>query len=876
MKTTKEIIFEFVQKELLTSEENKNGISTSFVANKCNLQRSNVSTILNELVKEEKLEKTNTRPVLYKFPNKDQPLKYETGNKILIGSEGSLSKALQIAKAAILYPKNSLNVLVSAKPGCGTTYFVYMMYLYAKQAKVFTDDAMFFKVNCRHFKENIDELDDFLFKTATGELEKSYFGLAKGGMLFIDNADLLNAYQKNLLSDFLETGIIYSEDRKKVLDCHDVFLVLSCNPGSEAQMSQKIPMVIELPELKDRPLQERLDLINYFFTIEANNAKRNIELKRDVLEALLLADIPHNIKGLEFEIKKASATACVRVMDTPEASIEVTISDLNQETQRSLIRMRTQSNEISQLLGTQELFIYDCSHGFKSCVDIKSKDLYEEMKEQYIELSKRGVNVETIHDVINNHVTNLFEQYKYYQSFNSTYDIEQLSKIVDSKLIHLVQNLMGQCKDQLQRNFKPHVFYGLCLHMNSLLTLPLDHKRVDNEKVIHIVQDYPKEYAISSQFAQKFEEVFGIHLSMEEIVIITMFLLKDDDSVEVKPQLLYIFHGNGIASSLKEVTNTLTHCNNAYSYDLLLDKDSKDALEEIRSLILRIDNGAGVIVIYDMGSIKTMLDTIAEESNVKIRYIYFPITLVGLDVARKCMQEEDLDYIYHTTVREVSNMFIQKSSRKSVIITLCHTGEGGAYQLKQYIDQYSKLGMKTIPFSISKRDLLIQQIMDLKKIYNIHCFVGTYDPKLMGIPFISMTKIFENKPEDLDKILMFEPLQSKQVDYSAVYSFLEEQFKCISVSKLKSVLPSVIDQLEIIYSLNADQKVGLFIHIACLLENCKQGVRGVADKKTAEVLKNYEEDVKTVSKILKPLEKMFNLIIDDNQIATIIMILNRL
>ncbi len=875
MKTTKEIIFEFVQKELMTDENYKDGISTLAVANEFNLQRSNVSTILNELVKEERLQKTNTRPVLYKLLQTTQALSY-SDDKILIGSEGSLSKALQIAKAAILYPKNSLNVLVSAKPGCGTTYFVYMMYLYAKQAKVFTDDAMFFKVNCRHFKENIDELDDLLFKTATGELEKSYFGLAKGGMLFIDNADLLNAYQKNLLSDFLETGIIYSEDRKKVLDCHDVFLVLSCNPGSEAQMSQKIPMVIELPELKDRPLQERLDLINYFFTIEANNAKRNIELKRDVLEALLLADIPHNIKGLEFEIKKASATACVRVMDTSEASIEVTISDLNQETQRSLIRMRTQSNEISQLLGTQELFIYDCSHGFKSCVDIKSKDLYEEMKEQYIELSKRGVNVETIHDVINNHVTNLFEQYKYYQSFNSTYDIEQLSKIVDSKLIHLVQNLMGQCKDQLQRDFKSHVFYGLCLHMNSLLTLPLDHKRVDNEKVIHIVQDYPKEYAISSQFAQKFEEVFGIHLSMEEIVIITMFLLKDDDSVEVKPQLLYIFHGNGIASSLKEVTNTLTHCNNAYSYDLLLDKDSKDALEEIRSLILRIDNGAGVIVIYDMGSIKTMLDTIAEESNVKIRYIYFPITLVGLDVARKCMQEEDLDYIYHTTVREVSNMFIQKSSRKSVIITLCHTGEGGAYQLKQYIDQYSKLGMKTIPFSISKRDLLIQQIMDLKKIYNIHCFVGTYDPKLMGIPFISMTKIFENKPEDLDKILMFEPLQSKQVDYSAVYSFLEEQFKCISVSKLKSVLPSVIDQLEIIYSLNADQKVGLFVHIACLLENCKQGVRGVADKKTAEVLKNYEEDVKTVSKILKPLEKMFNLIIDDNQIATIIMILNRL
>ena len=52
--------------------------------------------------------------------------------------------------------------------------------------------------------------------------------------------------------------------------------------------------------------------------------------------------------------------------------------------------------------------------------------------------------------------------------------------------------------------------------------------------------------------------------------------------------------------------------------------------------------------------------------------------------------------------------------------------------------------------------------MTLKKIYRIHCFVGTYDPKLMGIPFVSMTKVFENKPEDIDKILMFEHYKLSQ------------------------------------------------------------------------------------------------------------------
>ena len=879
MKTTKESVFEYIQKELMTNPDCKDGISTNAVATHFNLQRSNVSTLLNELVKEGRLDKTNTRPVLYSLVQKENP-NYEYGDKKLIGANGSLAKALQIAKAAIFYPQNSLNVLVSAKPGCGITHFVYTMYLYAKEAKVFKTGAPFFKINCRHFSDNISELDELLFKMnskTTDELEKSYFGLARGGMLFIDNADMLNARQKAVLADFLEAGILYTENRKEYIDCHDTFLVLSCSPNSISQFSQKIPMVIELPELKDRPLQEQLDLINYFFSSEAHNASRNIELKRDVLEALMLTEFKHNIKDLELEIKKACATACVRVMDTPDSSIEVTISDFSNYVQRSLMRMRTQSNEVIEVLGTQNLYIYDSTQQFSTLFYNQSRDLYQEMNMQYKELSQRGINSEAIHDVINNHVSNLFREYNYYQSFNDQYDIEQLSKIVDPKIIHMVQKYMNMCKEELQRDFKSHVFYGLCLHMNSLLSLQFNQSRVDDAQVKHIIQDYPKEYAVSAQFAQQFKAEFGIDLPMEEIVIITMFLIKDDEEDEQgHPNLLYIFHGSGVARSLKEVTNTLTHCNNAYSYDLLLDKDSKTALDELRNLIKRIDNGQGIIVIYDMGSIKTMLDTISEEMDIKIRYIYFPITLVGLDVARKCMQEDDLDYVYHTTLREMDNMVKQTSNRKDIIITLCHTGEGGAFQLKQYIDQYSNLGIKTVPLAISKRDELISQVMDLKKIYNIHCFVGSYDPKLMGIPFISMTKIFENKPEDIDRILMFEPTQSKQLDYAAIYSFLEEQLKCISISKLKSVLPSIIDEFEIIYALNADQKVGLFVHIACLLENCKQGITQPKDKRTDGLIEQYSEDFKTVSKILKPLEKAFKVIIDDNQIAIIIMILNKL
>ena len=880
MKTMKDIVFEFIQREMLSNGTSKEGVTTKEIAEALNLQRSNVSTLLNDLVKEEKLEKTATRPVLYKIRN-NTASDYELSQMKFIGIDGSLSKAIQIAKAAILYPKHSLNVLVTAKAGCGTSFFCNFMYMFCKEAKIMQADAPFIKVNCRHYRNHMDELDNLLFGQEKGKLDNCYFSMAKGGMLFIDNAELLNAHQQSLIFDFLETGMIYSADRKEYMDCKDVYLVLSCNSSHVGQYNQRIPMIIELPQLKDRPLIERFDFVNYFFSIEANNAKRNIEISQEVMQALLLTEYSRNIKELEMEIKKACATACVRVMDVPNSPIIVDLHDFNSNIQKSLVKMRFRSQDILSLVGSQNCFIYDCNGTFQSN---HHDELYNEMHMQYKELSNRGINAKAIQDVINNHVTNLFKQYNYNHGYDESYDTEQLSKIVDFRIIELVQKFSEMTKTELKIILKPSVFYGLCLHMNSLLSIKSSllsikssHSRVDNDQLNFIVQNYPKEYALSAQFALDFKDMSGIELPPEEIAIITMFLVKTKDEIDNgHPVLLYILHGSGIAEALKEVTISLTHCNNVYSYDLHLEKDNLKAMDEIRSLILKIDEGQGVIVIYDMGSIRTMLDTIAQENDVKIRYIHIPITLIGIDVARKCLQEEDIDYVYHTTLLEMKSLDDNKNYKREVVITLCQTGDGGAFQLKQYIDQYSKLGFKTIPLAISKRDELIKKVMEIKKIYTIHCFVGTYNPNLLGIPYISINKVFENRAEDIDRILMFEPLQSKCMGYSGIYSFLEEQFKFISVSKLKSILPSIVDQLDVVYSLNSEQKIGLFIHIACLLEKCKEGIHFALGKEERQLIDLYEDDYKTISKIIKPLEKNFKVIIDDSQIACIIRIVNKI
>ena len=50
-------------------------------------------------------------------------------------------------------------------------------------------------------------------------------------MLFIDNAELLNSTEKSRLSEFLESGLLFNEDRTDFIDANSTFLVLSCGPN---------------------------------------------------------------------------------------------------------------------------------------------------------------------------------------------------------------------------------------------------------------------------------------------------------------------------------------------------------------------------------------------------------------------------------------------------------------------------------------------------------------------------------------------------------------------------------------------------------------------------------------------------------------------
>lgn len=132
MKKKYEVLF-YIDK--LSTQKNQNNpskmlFSTKELASYLNIQRSNLSAILNELVRENKLEKISGRPVLYKIHNKldENDLIFNQ----LIGVNGGLAKPIQDIKSTLLYPGKKPIILLT---GESVRVRVYLLKKYMNFAK---------------------------------------------------------------------------------------------------------------------------------------------------------------------------------------------------------------------------------------------------------------------------------------------------------------------------------------------------------------------------------------------------------------------------------------------------------------------------------------------------------------------------------------------------------------------------------------------------------------------------------------------------------------------------------------------------------------------------------------------------------------------
>jgi len=868
MKSSKERILDFIK--LQAASDPSRGISTQSVANALKIGRTNVSSLLNELVSEGRVEKSNGRPVLYCLAGTAGCAANGCFSN-MVGAEGSLQHAIQLAKAALIYPGKSLNALLIGDQGVGKSFLAMLMHRFATQEGILPAEAPFVVLDCRSYQENEAGF--------TGELsmdnENGAYCSARGGILHIDNAQFLTPGSRSRiarLSAYAESAPAQEQD------CP--VLIVACDRSSKAACEyyeKTLPITIPLPALADRPLSERMALIQSFLTLEAARAKRTIVLNAELFRCLLLYDCTgNNILQLKADIKRGCATAYLREHSNGQDRLYLYITDFDSTVRKGFLRYRERRAEIEQLIPDDYRYEFSESTMEMSSIDrakLLLGSLYDEIDRRTDELLARGMTEKDVKSMLCIEYEAMFRQY-WNATISQAVNKEQLLNLVGPQIIAQVENFLSDATARMDRIFPPSVFYGLCLHISALSKNDSPRQMLSNQQITEIVERHRTEYALSLDFSQQLEKTFGHKLPLDETMLITLFLCAETEPAvdAAKPVILFALHGAGVATSLSACINAVVGGDNTFALDIPFEQDAEETYAALKECIGRIHRGdGGIVALYDMNFLERLLDTAALETGVQVRAIAFPVTLFGIECSRRAALAQDADALFSIVTQ---NLELYRKPLPRAIVTLCTTGAGGAQELKSYIERYGgQDGTEVVALASADRERLKTELSALQKRVFPVCIVGTYDPKLFGIPFVPVGDVLGCDTSMLPEVLRGKNREKQRINTQQVFDYLDEQFEFADTKKLRRLLPAIVEHFNSsIAPMSIDTEIGLLMHIACSVNRLCSGAATPQNLRREEIIGQHGEAYATLRKKLKPLEKAFRIIFPDDELANILMI----
>jgi len=857
----------------------EDGVTTVDVSTRLGIQRTNASKDLNQLVRDELLAKIDGRPVRYvvKSALRRQPLTShvssyrenphvepaassflvdETENIFnqMVGSKGSMKTPVEQAKAAILYPPKGLNCLIIGPTGSGKTYFAHAMFQFAKAKQVIDNKKELVVFNCADYAHNPELLMSHLFGYVEGAFtgaKQSKYGIiqeADGGVLFLDEVHRLPPEGQEMIFYFMDHGT-YSRLGETTKENHaEVRIVCATTEDPSSSLLntfvRRIPIVIQLPNFNDRPAQEKIDLVKIMAAIEAGRIQKRIVLSEDVIKALIGSVTYGNVGQLKSSVQLVMAQGFLNHMDKDE--LVITPDELSDSIKEGLLKLasnRSASAEIAKYLEPQTVIVPNEPVSFIQADSYELPyNLYDIIGDKAALLKSDGVDQEVINDFITTDIN--IHLKSFYRNHGFTFDTnDKLAEIVDEWIIDMTREIYELVKERLNYEFQSNFIYAMSLHISSFLKrIQIGSKRDTqlNENIRNMVLDYREEFQVAKEIKQLIEERYQMMIPEFETYYLTVLLVslkKNNDIGRIG--IVVAAHGKSTATSMVQVVSQLMNVDNLQAVDMPLEMKPKAALEEIIKAVRTVNQGNGVLLLVDMGSLSTFTDEIIERTGIMVKTVDMVTTPIVLEAARKTsMLETKLTDVYDTLKdfhgyarlgqvgqQDTTHMFPPIKQR--AIIAICASGEGTAQRMKELIERYlapyENNDLVVLPSSILN---IRQDISSIRQKYQVVAATGIADPDL-DVPFIPMENFFsENSAQIVAQLV--EPatpvIQDVNVDEeqarNACIDYMRQSFVFINPDKVidplwqfaERVSGSLSRPVEYTFYLN------LIMHLAGMLE----------------------------------------------------------
>ncbi len=861
------------------------------IADALQLDRTNASRYLNQLQLDGKIEKQNGRPVKYKILKQTSvSITQQTVDKkfsldFLIGAEKSLIVPIQQAKAAILYPPRGLHTLILGETGVGKSMFAELMYQFAKESSMISSLAPFVRFNCADYAENPQLLTAQIFGVKKGAYtgaDKDREGLlskANGGMIFLDEVHRLSHQGQEMLFTFIDKGYFrrLGDSEDKVYAEVQIIAATTEEPESTLlkTFTRRIPMTIQLPDLKERGLKDRYMLIQTFIKEESKRLSKSIYINKNALESFMLYECPSNIGQLKSDIQLACAKAFFNYKSQGKSYILIELSDIPQQVGRGHLRIKENRQELEKLIRYQDdifKFHHDEDDTYLNEEELHDTYFYEQIENKLSKLRSEGLNDQEINQIMSMDIEKHFR--RYIVDLAPKFRKDEIAKVVDVKIVEFTEHVLSDASLKLKKEFDEKIFYGFALHLNGSIERLRGGKKIYHPKLNLIRVNYPDEFLVAMEIAKQIDETFSVETPLDEIGYLAMFLastpyeLTGEKASNVA--VLIIMHGNSTATSMAQVVNTLIGTTHCHALDMPLSMKPQNMVELATQKVKQIQEGKGVILLVDMGSLVNFSEIIYDDTGISCKTLDCVSTPIALEACRRAVLGRELVEI-HSACSELMGRSIvinpvSDLRKKNLIITVCFTGEGASERLKDIIQSKLELGssFEVVPMNILNRKDFAESIIQYRQSHEILAIVGTVEVEEQGIPFISAVDLLAG-----EGIARLKKLVAHQDDYIKIGESLSEHIQTVDAKMLISYVRQFIvdSERKLKVSLADDVKVGIALHLSFLVDHLKQGISHKDKGELDAFISKNSREMTLIKQQLVSIERMFDVRFSQSDIA---------
>ena len=827
--------------EKLKELSKKTGITTENIADSLGLSRANVSNDLNKLCEEGKaVKEEGTRPVLYKAVQNQDLVEEKNILDELAAKNPSLFAAVEQAKAAILYPPKGMPILILGETGTGKSMFAGLIHQYAVEMERMPDASPFIVFNCADYANNPQLLLSQLFGARKGSYtgaDSDKAGLiekAHEGVLFLDEVHRLPPEGQEMFFTFMDTGTYRRLGETDVERTSKVLIICATTENPDSALlktfTRRIPMIIRMPSLHERNMEERFNLISQFFREESSRLGKPISVSINSMKSFLSYHCPNNVGQLKTDIQLACAKAYADFISNKKDLIKINSTDLPSYIREGLYSETEHRQLWTKLIGINKRYcIFDSSEE-KILFEEDKENIYDMIDLRVHELKIQGVSNEILEQAMEKDIQEYFSSYL--QSVNQHIDFSNLESIVSRDIIQVVEEIIRFSEEKLEKTFSTQIHYGMAVHISNSIERIKRGKKIINPQLNKIRTEYSEEFTIAVDCLKIIGRVLDITLPIDEAGFLAMFFVYHEGAIK-KPKnnvkIIIIAHGSATATSMAETANHLLGVRYAFGINAPLDEQPQQVIEKLKNYLKETAIDSDILFLVDMGSLTNFGQEIEKDFGIRTKTIPLVSTLHVIEATRKAMLGYPLEEVYKDTL-EVDELLDNdypmppKASDEEtlVIATLCTTGEGGAEVMKGILEtqlNFSGTPVKIIPLSILGNESIETKLKNIQEGYRLICVVGSFKVNT-DVPQYRVDEVLNQTAlKDIKKLIDIENTYLKLGDT------LDNHLKNIegpsTLKKIKKFIKHMENSLKI--KIPTSPLIGIAMHIGCMLDRLKSG-----------------------------------------------------